>query len=163
MVLAESDTVPVPVDYAGGILVGAPIEEAYGLVSDCPRSASHFPGLESFTRVEGRRGEVYEWVNEESRLGAFHFRVRYQARFHKKRPREVAWESVPGQGSVDVRGRWTLAREGEGTRLDFSMEVVLHLRIPRLARGVARRVIRARMQAPMREYLENIRAALGPA
>lgn len=150
----------VPVVYERSIHVAAPLERVYALVSDYPRSAAHFPGIESFTRVPGEGNAVYEWVNQEVSFAGFRYQARYRARFERRKNREVSWSSIDGQGNVDVTGRWDLAADGEGTELSFRMELGVRLKIPRLLSGPARKAIEQVLQPPMRRYLEGIKRSL---
>lgn len=147
----------VDVTYKKAVTIKAPLEKVYGFLSDYEQSARNVPGIDSFTK---KGQDHYRWVFKPVGAKSFSIRAEYETMFSSVVNKEVSWESIPGKGNTDVKGRFRLKEAKAGTRLDLDITVTAHLPLPRLMGFVARPAMEMQTQSTMEKYLQNIKRSL---
>ncbi|MCB9778615.1 MAG: SRPBCC family protein [Alphaproteobacteria bacterium] len=141
-------------------LVQAPCapDVAWALVSDVPRSVSHFPGLDGLDDLGGLR---YRWRLARFEVGPVHFDASYTAQYHlDPAARVVRWETVQRE-NLAAAGSWTVLPLGAGCQLAFQTRLDLSVPCPRVFRPAVQRAIPVISGKQMKTYAERIAATLG--
>ena len=129
-------------------------KEAFDLVADVPRSASHFPGLK---KLEELGDGVYRWHLSSFQVGRFTFPVQYAARYVSDASAQtVTWSTAGPMDNTRSDGEWRVTPLGEGARLEFTNRLVVALPVPRLMLRPARRLAREMTERQLGSYLERM-------
>jgi hypothetical protein len=129
-------------------------EAVYALLADVPRSASHFPDLESLVPHGPDR-----WGWRLARLGAgpLVFQVVYVSdyRFDPEKL-DIRWTPVTGLGNTRVGGAWRIHPDGAGSRFELSSDYVVSTPFPTLARRAAEAIMQRENERILGTYLDNL-------
>ena len=150
--------VEVQVDLRHTLVVGWNVAQAHELVSDVPRSAGHFPGLE---RLDDLGDSVYRWNMKTFQVSKFRHQVSYAARYvSDPDQRTVVWTTVGSDNNTVADGQWRVVPEGTGARLEFENRLTVRLPVPRLAGRVVKGLVPRITEKETRTYLERIAATM---
>ncbi len=138
------------------VKIKAPVEKVFELLSDYERSASHVPDLE---KIE-KRGEIYHWEFKPVGVKGINVKVQYDVRFSNIPQKEVSWETIPGSGNAEVKGKFELKGEGDETSVTLTMDVTVDAPIPRLMTKLAKPILESEIKNLVEGYLTNIRKTL---
>ena len=95
--------------------VKASAKEAFALLSDVPRSASHYPKL---AHLEDLGKNAYRWEMEPVGSGPVHVQTVYASKYVANKSKgTVTWTPVAGEGNARVAGSWTITEHPGFTRL----------------------------------------------
>ena len=153
--------IDVSVPYDIDLHVNASADDAYALVADIERSASHFPGLLRIERIDdnGR----WRWHMEEKGVGPIKLSVRYDAIYvADAEARTIRWQP-PGStgGDMESFGTWTIRSDSDGTVLEFRSTTIAHVPAPRLMKGMVEVIATEELSKLMRTYTAAIQETLG--
>ncbi len=137
--------------------INAPIEEVYKLLSDFERSASYVPDLE---RAIKKDENLYRWEFKPIGIKGISIQVRYDVKFTTREPTEVSWETIPGSGNAEVKGKFTLKDAGGSTDATLSMDVTVDIPAPKLMMRVLKPFLDREIRDLVDGYLSNIKKAL---
>ncbi len=133
-------------------------EQAFEMVADVPRSASHFPGLE---RLEDKGDGIYRWHLASFKVGKFTFPVSYAARYIPDPDAgTVTWSTDAGSKNTRADGQWVVTPDGDGTRLEFQNRLVVVLPVPRMIARMANKIARDMTEKQIGAYLKRISRAM---
>jgi len=151
----------IAVGHTGRFAVTAPIGDVYALLTDVPRSVSHFPDVATLAPISD---DTYPWeMQPVGALGIAH-QVVYACRYvHDDDALGLAWTPVDGVGNGRIGGRWKLTPQGQGTQVDFATDGELDVPIPMPLRAVARPFVEQQFRQQVQRYLDNLRQAMGAA
>lgn len=145
----------VNVKFSGSIMVGASPEAVFSVLSDVPDSVSHFPGLESLAAEAGG----YRWILLATGPKKYAVQMDYACRYESNPDSlEVWWTAIEGIGNSHVNGGWTIAREGEKTRVSIRNDLVITLKLPVLLRKPAQTIVAKKNRQLLEGYLVNLSA-----
>ncbi len=146
--------VEVEVNLRYTLEVGWDFERAFGLVSDVPKSASNFPGLE---RLDDLGDGVYRWNMRPIEVSKFRHQARYSARYvSDEAAGTVLWTTVGTDGNTRADGAWRVSPSDAGTRLSFDNRLAVMLPVPRLMARPTRKLVPGIMDKQTRKYLSRI-------
>lgn len=149
----------VSVDISDSFHVTADLKTAFALLSDVPRSVSHFPDMQKL-QDEGKGR--YCWYLKPLGAAGISHQVIYACTYvADEKTMTVTWTPVTGVGNGVIRGQWRLKAQGQGTAIGFQTSGELDVPVPMLLRAAAKPVIQGLFQSQVRGYLKNIRATLG--
>jgi len=151
--------IDVSVQFDTDLSVSASADEAFALVADIERSASHFPGLMRIENVEGGR---WRWYMAEKGVGPIKLKVEYDAVYVvDEEARTVTW-TPPGRsgGDMESSGSWRISDANGGTKLEFRSTTVAHVPAPRLMKGMVEVIANDELSKLMRRYTDAIRVTL---
>jgi carbon monoxide dehydrogenase subunit G len=148
----------VKVNIQRTLRVGWSPEEAFAMVADVPRSASHFPGLQ---RLEDLGDGVYRWHLSSFRIGKITFPVSYAARYvPDPEAGTVTWSTDPGSKNTRADGKWVVTPDGDGALLEFHNHLVVVLPVPRMIMRMANKIARNLTEKQIGAYLGRISRAM---
>jgi carbon monoxide dehydrogenase subunit G len=132
--------------------------EVYTLLSDVPRSVSHFPDV---VELLDRGDNVYEWVMKSKGPPGFEHAVRYACRYIcNEEDDTVSWSPVDGVGNAVFSGTWRIESTGSGTRIQFGTQATLSIPAPRLLRSAVAPYADKALRGEIDQYLENLQKTL---
>ena len=144
----------VPIEVRKRFHTTAAIDLVFDVVSDVPRSVSHYPDVAS---LDDLGGGAYRWVLREMGAAGIRHQVSYGCRYVSDRAAGVVtWTPADGVGNGRITGRWHLTADADGTRIDFSNTGTLSLPIPRMLRSVGVAFVRSTFNAQIETYLANL-------
>ncbi|MEE2750277.1 MAG: SRPBCC family protein [Myxococcota bacterium] len=134
--------------------VGWSPQDAFELVADVPRSASHFPGLK---KLEDLGDGVFRWHLSSFKVGRFDFPVQYAARYVSDASAQtVTWSTMGSMDNTRSDGEWLVVPHGNGSRLEFTNRLIVSLPVPRLMMRAARRMAREMTERQLGSYLDRM-------
>jgi coenzyme Q-binding protein COQ10 len=108
------------------ILINAPMERVFGIITDYESYGDFLPDMKSVT-IESRQDGV-AIVRFEIELI---MRVSYTLRLIEEPPRRLSWTLHDAKMIAENNGSWLLEPEGERTRARYALEVKLRGLIPK--------------------------------
>ncbi|MBX6420484.1 MAG: SRPBCC family protein [Nevskia sp.] len=148
----------IPIRALARFAVRATPQTAFALLADVPRSARHFPEVES---LEDEGGGVYRWRLEPVGALGIRHQVVYACRYTADASTlSVQWTPVAG-GNGTIRGHWRLAARAGGTLIDFATSGELEIPIPAWLGAPARSFVAAEFRRQIDRYHENLKRSLG--
>ena len=146
--------VEVGVSLSYTLQVAWDVQQAFELVSDVPKSAANFPGLE---RLDDLGDGVYRWNMRPIQVSKFSHQVNYSARYISDvGAGSVVWTTVGTDGNTRADGAWRVSANGSGSRLTFENRLAVMLPIPRLVARPAKKIVPGIMDKQTRKYLTRM-------
>lgn len=140
-------------DYTHSIQVPASPEEVFAVLSDVPRSVSHFPDLEQFEP----HSDGYRWVLKKAGMGKLSLQMRYACSYRSDAARgTVHWDPIDKVGNARVEGSWTIRPHNDGTEVTLHNDLTLFVKAPRLLRRAAEPVVDKENGRILEGYLNNL-------
>lgn len=139
--------------------VKASAKEAFDLLSDVPRSASHYPKL---AHLEDLGKNTYRWEMEPVGSGPVHLQTVYAAKYVANKSKgTITWTPVPGEGNARVAGSWAITAQSGLTRLVLTIDGSVDLPLPGLMKAVAEPIVAFEFESLTEQYLNRIAHTLG--
>lgn len=139
--------------------VKASAQDAFALLSDVPRSASHYPKL---AHLEDLGKNSYRWEMEPVGSGPVHVQTVYAAKYVASKTKgTVTWTPVAGEGNARVSGSWTITPHTGFTRLVLTIDGSVDLPLPALMKAVAEPIVEFEFESLTEQYLDRIAQSLG--
>ncbi len=138
------------------IELSASYDEAFELLSDVPRSVSHFPKLHELVDLGENR---YRWEMEKIGVDKYSIQTAYACKYESDRNAgKITWVPVPGEGNGIVSGSWTLTSVDEHTtRARFQTSAELSLPLPGLLKLAISPVVKHEFNALVDTYMSNLK------
>lgn len=139
--------------------VKASAKEAFALLSDVPRSASHYPKL---AHLEDLGKNAYRWEMEPVGSGPVHVQTVYASKYVANKSKgTVTWTPVAGEGNARVAGSWTITEHPGFTRLVLEINGSVDLPLPALMKSVAEPIVEFEFESLTEQYIDAIAQTLG--
>lgn len=152
-------TIQVSIDLGYEFQVKAHAVQVYDLLSDVPRSASHFPKVHRLVEIGPG---TYRWEMEKIGLGQITVQTVYAAHYVASRPKgTVAWTPVSGEGNALMSGHWTIRDKRTSTLLTLHIQGELTLPLPGLMKMVVTPLAEAEFEKMVEQYIANLSRAFG--
>lgn len=152
-------TLRVELDLGYEFTVKAPLKDVFDLVSDVPRSVSHFPKVE---RLDDLGHHTYRWTMEKVGTQQVHVQTIYACHYVSDRKKgSVVWTPVPGVGNAQVGGRWALQAVPAGTHMALQIQGVAEVPVPALMKLVVAPVVKAEFEKLVERYIANLVKVFG--
>ncbi len=146
--------ITVDIDLGYEFTVKAPLKEVFDLVSDVPKSASHFPKVDKLTDLgQG----VYRWEMQKVGSQQVNIQTVYASKYVADRKKgTVVWTPVKGEGNALVSGSWKLAEAQKGTAIEFKVFGTVDVPLPGLMKMVVVPVVAGEFEKLVEKYIENL-------
>lgn len=139
--------------------VKASAKEAFELLSDVPRSASHYPKLAQLVDL-GKN--AYRWEMEPVGSGPVHVQTVYASKYVSNPSKgSITWTPVPGEGNARVAGSWAISAHKGFTRLVLEINGSVDLPLPALMKTVAEPIVEFEFESLTEQYIDAIAQTLG--
>ena len=157
----------VPAEVRRTFTLWAPPQAAFAFLSDVPRWAALFPGVERVVPLAPGPGgeEVWRWEMAPMGPPGAEVRTVYACSYtFNAEALRVTWEPVPGVGNAEFAGGGALAASGGrgtgGTAGELWLEASLEVPAPRFVAGVVRAAVGAAFGRMTDQFLARLRAEL---
>ncbi|MBE7939004.1 MULTISPECIES: SRPBCC family protein [Ramlibacter] len=151
--------VKVEIDLAYEFAVKAKADQVFDLLSDVPRSVSHFPKVHKLTDLGGG---VYQWEMEKVGTAQVHLQTVYACKYASHRAKgTVTWTPVKGVGNAQVSGGWKIHDRKTSTGIELAIQGVMDVPLPGLMKMVVVPVVESEFEKLVDKYIANLVKALG--
>ncbi|OEY65558.1 SRPBCC family protein [Marinobacter sp. X15-166B] len=150
--------ITVSIELNREIELPAGYDEVFDLLSDVPRSASHFPKV---SRLVDLGDNTYRWEMEKIGVDKHAIQSVYACRYFADRDAgKITWEPVEGEGNGVVRGAWTLTAKGDSaTTAKFQTSAALTLPLPGLLKLAISPVVKHEFNSLVDTYMAKLKQA----
>ena len=109
------------------ILIEAPIEKVFGIITDYEKYVEFLPEVKKI-EISGRSGNQVDVHHEVAMVAT----VRYTLRLTEDKPSRVSWSLVKGEFMRQNQGSWVLESQGDArTQATYSIEMTFGPLVPR--------------------------------
>ena len=152
--------ISVDIDLGYEFAVKAPIKDVFDLLSDVPKSASHFPKVDKLTDLGDG---VYRWEMQKVGAGQVNIQTVYASKYVADRKKgTVVWTPVKGEGNALVSGHWKLkSRKDEGTDIEFKVAGTVDVPLPGLMKMIVGPVVEGEFEKLVDKYIANLTKKFG--
>jgi carbon monoxide dehydrogenase subunit G len=149
----------VDIDLGYEFAVKAPIKDVFDLLSDVPKSASHFPKVDKLTDLGDG---VYRWEMQKVGTAQVNIQTVYASKYVSDRKKgTVVWTPVKGEGNALVSGHWKLKDNKTSTAIEFKVSGTVDVPLPALMKVVVGPVVKGEFEKLIEKYIDNLIAAFG--
>jgi len=133
-------------------------KKVFELLSNVPRSASHFPDVE---KLEPLGGNTFRWIMEKIAIGGHTLQQTIYACAYRSDPAtlSVCWTPVEGEGNARVEGNWRLEPAGTGTKVQLHTKGTLEVYLPGFLQFLLSSLIEMAFTQKIDRYIANLQAA----
>ncbi|HRD97230.1 MAG TPA: hypothetical protein PLA97_12625 [Rubrivivax sp.] len=147
-------TVNVDIDLGYEFTVKASVKDVFDLLSDVPRSVSHFPKVHALTDIGGG---AYRWEMERVGTAQVNIQTIYASKYVSDRKKgTVVWTPVKGEGNALVGGSWKISEGQKGTDVVFKVKGTVDVALPSLMRMIVVPVVRGEFENLVEKYIDNL-------
>lgn len=134
-------------------------DEVFDLLSDVPRSASHFPDVE---RLDDLGGNAFRWTMEKIGIGEYTLQQTiYACVYRSEREKmRIDWSPVDGVGNARVEGSWKLSSSAAGTGLQLETKGKLDVDLPGFLQFILSPLIEMAFAQKIDRYIANLSETL---
>lgn len=152
----------IPVKITREIRVATTPDRMHALISDVPRSVSHWPDVQNLVKLEGTD---YRWEMVPVSYAGVTMQPIYVLRYGWDAGRlRVWWEPVKQEGHiVEVEGFWQLAPQDGATAATFELDMRFDLPVPNMLVPMAKQLLGAEIGKQVDTYLAAITKTLEAA
>ena len=152
-------SITVHIDLGYEFSVKAPAADVFGVLSDVPTSASHFPKVHKLVDLGHN---TYRWEMEKIGLAQVNLQTIYASKYTANKAKgTVIWTPVKGEGNALVSGSWKIGDKKKSTDLVLKIEGDLTLPLPGLMKMVIAPVVEAEFEKLVEKYIDNLTKRFG--
>lgn len=153
-------TVSVHIDLGYEFEVRAKFDEVFALLSDVPKSVSHFPKVEQLTDLGDG---VYKWEMQKVGTAQVNIQTVYASKYTSDKAKgTVKWTPVKGVGNALVGGSWKISdHKGKSTKLVLQIEGTVDVALPGLMKMVVEPIVASEFEKLVEKYIANLVKTFG--
>lgn len=153
-------TVNVQIDLGYEFEVRAGYDEVFAVLSDVPKSVSHFPKVEKLTDLGDG---VYQWEMQKVGTAQVNIRTVYACKYTSDKARgTVKWTPVKGVGNAQVGGSWKISdHKGKSTKIVFHVAGTVDVPVPGLMKVVVEPLVASEFEKLVEKYIANLVRTFG--
>ena len=148
-------SVSVKIELGYEFEVRARFDEVFDLLSDVPRSVSHFPKVDRLTDLGDG---IYKLEMKKVGTEQVNIQTVYASKYvSDKALGTVTWTPVPGIGNAQVGGSWKITdTRGRSTNCVLNVEGTLEVPLPGLMKAVVAPVVEGEFEKAVDKYIDNL-------
>jgi carbon monoxide dehydrogenase subunit G len=156
----DSMSISVPIELGYEFEVRSPFDKVFAVLSDVPRSASHFPKVDRLTDLGDG---VYQWEMQKVGTAQVNLQTIYASKYVSDPGQgSVRWSPVKGVGNAQVGGSWKLTdHQGKSTKCVLKIDGTVDVPLPGLMKAVVAPVIEGEFEKAVEKYIDNLIQAFG--
>jgi carbon monoxide dehydrogenase subunit G len=153
-------TVSVRIDLGYEFEVKAKSDAVFALLSDVPRSVSHFPKVEKLTDLGDG---VYRWEMQKVGTAQVNIQTIYASKYASDPAKgSVKWTPVKGIGNAQVGGSWKITdNKGKSTQLVLKIDGTVDVPVPGLMKMVVEPIVASEFESLVDKYIANLIKSFG--
>ncbi|NTW54767.1 MAG: SRPBCC family protein [Chlorobaculum sp.] len=146
----------VTIDVSEQFKTAASPDKVFELLSDVPRSASHFPDVE---KLEPLGGNAFRWIMEKIAIGDHTLQQTIYACAYSSDPASmsVEWTPVEGVGNARVSGGWRIEPGEIGSKVRLHTKGVLEVDFPGILQFLLAPLIELAFKQKIDRYISNLK------
>ena len=151
--------VTVKIDLGYEFEVKAKYDDVFAVLSDVPKSVSHFPKVDRLTDLGDG---VYKW--EMARVGTKEIGIQtvYASKYRSDKAKgTVTWTPVAGIGNALVGGHWKIKDKRKSTHVTLQTSGEINLPFPALMRVVVQPLVESEFEKLVDKYIANLVKTFG--
>ena len=150
----------VHIDLGYEFEVKAKFDTVFAVLSDVPKSASHFPKLEKLTDLGDG---VYKWEMQKVGTAQVNIQTVYASKYVSDAAKgTVKWTPVKGVGNAQVGGSWKVAdNKGKSTKCVLKIDGTVDVPLPALMKMVVEPIVASEFEKLVEKYIANLAKAFG--
>ena len=148
-------SVSVKIELGYEFEVRAKFEEVFAVLSDVPRSVSHFPKVDRLTDLGDG---VYKLAMKRLGTEQVNLQTVYASRYvSDKAAGTITWSPVQGVGNALVGGSWKITdHKGRSTDCVLNIEGTVDVPLPGLMKPVVVPVVESEFERTVEKYIDNL-------
>ena len=153
-------TVSVHIDLGYEFEVKAKHDAVFALLSDVPKSVSHFPKV---FRLTDLGDGVYQWEMQKVGTSQVNIQTIYASKYASDAAKgTVKWTPVKGIGNAQVGGSWKIAdHKGKSTKVVLKIDGVVDVPVPGLMKMVVEPIVASEFEGLVEKYIANLIKTFG--
>jgi carbon monoxide dehydrogenase subunit G len=151
--------ISVPIELGYEFSVKSAYKDVFALLSDVPKSVSHFPKVDKLVDLGGG---VYRWEMKKVGIGTISLQTVYASKYVSDAKKgTVVWTPVKGEGNAQVGGSWKIVDAKKTTDLVLRIAGTVEVPMPALMKAVATPMVKSEFEGLVDQYVDNLIKALG--
>ncbi|APW46240.1 SRPBCC family protein [Rhodoferax antarcticus] len=152
-------TVTVNLDLGYAFAVKAPYQTVFEMLSDVPKSASHFPKLDQLVDLGDG---VYRWEMAKIGVSKFVLQTIYASKYVSDVGKgSVVWTPVKGEGNALVSGSWKVVDKKKSTHLTLHIKGVVEMPLPSMVKMIVVPAVQGEFEKLVEQYIANLTKRFG--
>lgn len=152
-------TVTVAIDLGYEFTVKAVHKEVFDLLSDVPKSVSHFPKVHALTDLGGG---AYRWEMEKVGTAQVNIQTIYASKYVSDRKKgTVVWTPVKGVGNALVSGNWKITDNKKSTNIVLKIDGEVIVALPGLMKMIVVPIVESEFEKLVEKYIANLTKKFG--
>ena len=145
----------VKIDLGYEFEVKAKYDAVFAVLSDVPKSASHFPKLEKLTDLGDG---AYQWEMQKVGTAQVNIQTVYASKYVSDAAKgTVKWTPVKGVGNALVGGSWKVTdNKGKSTKCVLKIDGTVDVPLPGLMKMVVAPVVESEFEKLVDKYIANL-------
>ncbi|HTH80981.1 MAG TPA: hypothetical protein VL593_18555 [Ramlibacter sp.] len=149
----------VHIDLGYEFAVKAGFDDVFAVLSDVPKSVSHFPKVEKLTDMGDG---VYKWEMHKVGTKDIGIQTVYASKYKSDKAKgTVIWTPVKDVGNALVGGHWKIREDKKATHIELKIDGEIHLPFPALMKLVVQPVVEGEFEKLVDKYIANLIKAFG--
>jgi carbon monoxide dehydrogenase subunit G len=149
----------MPIELKREFTVTCPYDKVFEVLSDVPRSVSHFPKVE---KLENMGGNVWMMASGKIGIGKYALQTAYACDYSwSKEEGWVKWAPVGGVGNAKVTGQWTITDKGGSVHVVLDTRAEAEVPLPKLAKALVAPLAMKEFDSTVSRYIENLKKTFG--
>ena len=153
-------TVSVHIDLGYEFEVKAKHDAVFAVLSDVPKSVSHFPKVSKLTDLGDG---VYQWEMQKVGTSQVNIQTIYASKYASDAAKgTVKWTPVKGIGNAQVGGSWKIAdHKGKSTKVVLKIDGLVDVPVPGLMKMVVEPIVASEFEGLVEKYIANLIKTFG--
>ena len=153
-------TVSVHIDLGYEFEVKARYDEVFAVLSDVPRSVSHFPKVDKLSDLGDG---VYQWEMQKVGTAQVNIQTVYASKYNSDKAKgTVMWTPVKGIGNAQVGGSWKISdNKGKSTTIVLQTAGTVDVPVPGLMKMVVEPIVAGEFEKLVEKYIANLVKTFG--
>jgi carbon monoxide dehydrogenase subunit G len=144
----------VPFDLSYEFEVKASAKDVFAVLSDVPKSASHFPKVSELVDLGNN---TYRWEMEKVGTAQVNIQTIYASKYVSDAKKgTVVWTPVKGEGNAEIGGSWKIVDKKTSTEITLKIKGEVNVPLPGLMKMVVSPIVLSENEKLIDKYLANL-------